>query len=160
MIWTALYGLVAYLVRRESSRRRDPVGEHLGMIMQTSWLITAVALALNRGHAADAVRIIAPADIGLALLVLVDGVRRPSERALWVFGLFAVELFVDGVSAMFGVLGAYAYWAVLNGVFCAQVIISGGAGVRDFIGHGIRHLRRRPNHSRPGGALAHLDPAP
>ena len=168
MIWGLLYslaatagfGALAWLVRRQSIRRGDVVGERLGTVMLASWLVTAVALALTHGHAADAVLIIAPADTGLALMVLVDTRRTRSVRGLWLFGLFGVELFVDGVSAVLGVIGADAYWIVLNIVFSAGVLAAGGPGVWQIIRHGVPDFRPRPEPVRARAPMARPDLAP
>ncbi len=130
-LWTAFYGLLGFAVLRQSTSMQDEAGERLGLVMFVSWLISAAALALF--GKSDAWTVITIADTALALLVIWDATRRPSDRAVYVIALFVLELVIHGCAGALGVVGSGPYVLLLNAVYSAQVLAAGGPGVGEIL---------------------------
>ena len=133
MDWSAFYGLLTLLAIGVAMTMGRAPPLMCGLLLLTDWFLTGQAVTWLGFDRAPA--LIAPIDATIAICILAVAVRGKCVVGYQIFGIYLIGGAWHLASYFNGQVGSYTYYAVLNILYAAAVLIVIGAGMHHaFIG--------------------------
>jgi len=132
-------------------RSGNMILQKTGLVLLAAWSLTNVAVDVMGFERAPI--IIPTMHFVFGALVATVSFRKKTFASEAVLLAYAAMVTFDLLSFPLRIEGTWTYYAVLNVIFAAQLLVVGASGARLAIRHRLpaRHQRRRPFRPRPAG---------